>query len=591
MQATKIGIYLLTMFCLILVGGGKNAEGAILLGAVAGLALVADPSLAFPRRHLFWLALIGLYPLLQILPFGGLLPDWRRETLEMGVHLPASISVSPWESFELWVTYVSIFILYLKLRDLQLGERERAGWLACFVSIVGLLGCWVVYANQVGASYGYQAQSHVFSFFPNRNQQGALFAVAGVVTLGLVADGLQKREWWRLALLGPLLAALLGIVYSISKAGLGLFGLGALAVAAYWGRRVGWKLALPAVGAGLVALALVVALFGQRLWGRVLELVEQAQSGGEGSFRVKIWQDSLDLLGENGLFGVGLEQFRSVYPLFRESAINDKIVATPDNEYIWLLTEFGIVGLIVICLLLSFCGRALVGRWKEEGAGVGFACLVGCWLFLLHGLVDFDLRIPGTAMVFFFLLALGSASGEGPEGARQRNLQLGGWGRALGIGFLASAGAWVYGSLTPAKTHSDEVYADALNVVVGKEDESEALADLDRAIEILPMRWRPYANRGFLLARRGELSAADRDFAIAGFLDTVTYEPAFIEGRAYLPIDQRRAYRAWREALLRYPDHGDVERVKLWMRGILRGRIKSGGDVRPEMLELVKESP
>ena len=130
-----------------------------------------------------------------------------------------------------------------------------------------------------------------------------------------------------------------------------------------------------------------------------------------GSFmaRVTYWQGALRMFAARPILGMGWNTFGLVYPKYM--VLGGWPSATVHNDYLQVLSETGLVGFALYAafwIVTIFCGTKLSLdsdspaelRWLRTGI------LCGLISFLLHGLVDFDLLIPGIALNVFFLAGL-----------------------------------------------------------------------------------------------------------------------------------------------------------------------------------------
>jgi O-antigen ligase len=130
-------------------------------------------------------------------------------------------------------------------------------------------------------------------------------------------------------------------------------------------------------------------------------------------YRFQNWRDSLRLVRDFPLFGVGLEAFPSLFPKYKTSSLQYYYLYL-ENDYLQLLCEMGILGFgIFLWFVLSFV-RAL-GFWNpklggEEVSGIQYIYLYGCSTgviaIMIHSFWDFNMHIPSNAMLLSMLMGL-----------------------------------------------------------------------------------------------------------------------------------------------------------------------------------------
>ncbi len=119
--------------------------------------------------------------------------------------------------------------------------------------------------------------------------------------------------------------------------------------------------------------------------------------------RFLVWKDSLNIVSDFPLLGSGLGTFRYIFPKYK-TFYNRLIFQYPENDYLQLLTETGIIGfLIIIWGLLAF----LIASFKLMAKNKILIFFIGSiFAILIHSFCDFNLHIPANALIFSIILAL-----------------------------------------------------------------------------------------------------------------------------------------------------------------------------------------
>ncbi|QBG47318.1 hypothetical protein EGM51_07925 [Verrucomicrobia bacterium S94] len=173
----------------------------------------------------------------------------------------------------------------------------------------------------------------------------------------------------------------------------------------------------------LVPLSSVLLLVGawrysetfQRRMEPVVEFIEGQAKEGIGSdapdFRPQTWMDTLDMISANPMTGYGPGSYRYAYPEFRKRFKGKRILTGhPHNEYLELISEFGLVGFILFALAwLWGCLWLLVKSLRAEEtrhAFMGFAFLGAVAGTMVHSFFDFQMHVFPNAMMFALLAAL-----------------------------------------------------------------------------------------------------------------------------------------------------------------------------------------
>lgn len=115
-----------------------------------------------------------------------------------------------------------------------------------------------------------------------------------------------------------------------------------------------------------------------------------------------VWNDTMKLVKDFPVFGVGFGTFRYIFPKYK-TLLTQGIWDFPHNDYLQVLAEGGVVSLVSFLWLLFNALRMLT--WKKlplaRGAAAGFVAI------LIHSFFDFNLQIPANAYIFVTLIAIG----------------------------------------------------------------------------------------------------------------------------------------------------------------------------------------
>ena len=134
----------------------------------------------------------------------------------------------------------------------------------------------------------------------------------------------------------------------------------------------------------------------------------EVSTGKRAAMRRDTWKIFLD----HPVSGTGLGTLQQVFPPY-DSEYDGKIVNHTHNDYLEALAETGILGgiccawFIAVLLLTSLRGLANLG--SSFGAALNLSGLVACCGIFVHSLVDFNLHIPGNALLFFVAAHMATA--------------------------------------------------------------------------------------------------------------------------------------------------------------------------------------
>jgi O-antigen ligase len=137
-----------------------------------------------------------------------------------------------------------------------------------------------------------------------------------------------------------------------------------------------------------------------------------------GDGRFGIWNAAVQLWHEDPWFGIGPAHFNYRFGKYRPELIQ----ASPDrvhNDYLNTLTDFGIVGavLVVIAWILLFACAVWTWRYvrgssntlgdhRSNKLALVLGASIGLVAILIHSFLDFNMHIPANALVAVTLMAL-----------------------------------------------------------------------------------------------------------------------------------------------------------------------------------------
>jgi O-antigen ligase len=253
-----------------------------------------------------------------------------------------------------------------------------------------------------------------FGPYVNRNHfAGFAELVIPVALVPLVLGKVRRERVFAVSLLA--LLPLGALFLSASRGGIISFAaeLGLLTLLLIL-RRAGGKHALAGAVVLLFAFMLVSWLGARQILERFSSMQSlEVTSGKRASMRVDTWH----IFREHPWTGTGLGTLQTVFPAY-ESLYDAKIVNHSHNDYVEALAETGIVGAACCAWFLAALFfqslRRLLLQDKSFSAALHLSGLVACTGFLVHSFVDFNLHIPGNALLFFLMANLATADISSP---------------------------------------------------------------------------------------------------------------------------------------------------------------------------------
>jgi O-antigen ligase len=249
-----------------------------------------------------------------------------------------------------------------------------------------------------------------FGPYVNRNHFAGfaeLFIPMALVPLML---GKVRRERW--LIVGLFAVVSIGSLFLAASRG-GIVSLAVeVVVVVMWMslRRVGPKQMLGGAAVLIAALLMVSWLGVKEIAQRFSGMKAMEVSSGK---RASMRRDTWRIFVDHPWMGTGLGTLQIVFPPY-ETLYDGRIVNHAHNDYLEALAETGIAGglccALYLGLLLFHSSRQLSGGNGSFAAVLNLSGLVACSGFLVHSLVDFNLRIPANAQLFFLVATLATST-------------------------------------------------------------------------------------------------------------------------------------------------------------------------------------
>lgn len=380
-----------------------------LLGvSFAGLANGKYPADA--KLALVFVVAVALVPILQLIPLpaglwrslpGRDIPDAISRLAGQG-DVARPLTLDPDQARLRGLALIVPIAIFVATLQIGMRERDRIMQLFVLFALCSLL--LGVFQLGTGNRLYLFEQSHFGlpdGFFANRNHQADLMLIA-IPLVARVATMLPlHRPQRRIALIAGVLLFAMGVVATQSRTALSIMPLAVLG-ALFVGRRLmanrtmwigmGSTLGLAVLG----ALLLLLTPVGQHT-------LERFSTVGE-DLRPEIWRNTFVAIKEYWPAGSGLGSFVPVFDMFENlDFVSDKWVNHAHNDYLEILLETGIVGVILfVCYAALVLSRAF-RRGSEDALQQRVVGLVGIAILLLHSATDYPMRtfVLLSAFAFF----------------------------------------------------------------------------------------------------------------------------------------------------------------------------------------------
>lgn len=387
------------------------------------------------RYSLLFLVMWAAYPLIQLIPLPMAMENLAgSEMHKLYGELPAGkshdyayLSLDRGATFSGFLRQCSLVAMFSSVLVLVTSTR-RLRVLMVLILLVGfaeaLYGLVLFLAgDELGLWSPGQAAGTVSGTYVNQNHFAGLMELTIPVGFGLllstrpVSGGVYgTRDVTRLLagfLLGQrgiivfcILIMSAALILTTSRGGTGSLAVGIAVAIAIAVSKKGVRAREIRIGLMAVILALI-AVF----WLGPGQFSEKLKSTGLSSNRADQRELSYRIIGDSPLTGTGVGTYRWVFPFYKDERFGGYFYEHAHNDFLEVLTEQGIIGFSLLAVGIVFIFvrvvRAFTYRRDPLMRGALFATIAGCVSLMVHGLVDFNLRIPANASYFFVLLGVG----------------------------------------------------------------------------------------------------------------------------------------------------------------------------------------
>lgn len=249
------------------------------------------------------------------------------------------------------------------------------------------------------------------------------------------------------------------------------------------------------MGVGLTTLALVAVFLVAQQAG----LVTLGRSSLEA--RGDYWRGAVKIARDHSWLGTGPGTFGSIYPKYKTAQTEEAQLA--HNNYLQMWSDSGFCAFIVFAALWLLALKdalRLIGQRRGDAGAVAVCAALAGWV--IHGLVDFDLYVPGLAIPAFMLLGILQGLKEQPTVKPVTPRGNTKW----GIGLISVA---IVGTVIWAEEKSlaaNFLYGEAIDLA--RLDPLGAAREIQRAVDLWPDNASYQAAAGNLAMHLGRFDQA-----------------------------------------------------------------------------------
>jgi O-antigen ligase len=335
-------------------------------------------------------------------------------------------TASPYDTrLELQLVLTYAIILFLASQAFHAADDWRTFvWFLMFFGFVIAIFGILQHLTFNGKLYWFREMRYggiPFGPYVNRNHfAGFAELIIPVALVPLVLGKVRRERWFAVGIFA--LLPLVALFLSASRGGLVSFvaEIGVLALLMIL-RRTGGRHVLAGGVVLLLALMLVSWLGVRQILERFATMQSLETSVGK---RASMRHDAWHIFRDHPWTGTGLGTLSTVFPAY-ESLYDGKVVNHAHNDYLEMLADTGLAGAFCCAWFLGvlFFGslKQLLVTDKSFAAALHLSGLVACCGFLVHSLVDFNLHMPGNALLFLLMALLATAQiPQNPSRRRSR---------------------------------------------------------------------------------------------------------------------------------------------------------------------------
>ncbi len=504
------------------------------------------------------------------------IPAWRKslEALPI-INLPPTVSIVPWQT-AFWLAMlglsamVGFFFLAQPVRSRGLLVLAVAMVLVCAV-----YAALAIYAKRFGWHYPY-AGGAAFGFFPNRNHTATFLITGSILAMSVLRVVLRERRWLlALATAAGLTVCVVALFFfSASRGGVVFLVVGTILWIGGLGRVHRSTSLVVSVGALLVAAGVLFLASGSEVRNRLFGSAEHSSTtlaqeragwSADGSLsrgnaqdlssddRLKIYRDTLSLIRDFPLTGIGMGSFGGVFAQYRKASLNEALPIHPESDWLMLAAEAGAPALLCLLILCRLLAGRLSAWQRHPYWPLRWGCVAAALAAVLHGFVDVPAHRMGLSWWILILVGLGFQTPLEKFTTRSRVQHvlfvLGGLG-SLALGVQLIRAEW-FGALPLPPCVAIRAQKEVAGMF-DRHDTEGAMNQARVAVSASPFSAPLYYQLGVLLLHFQDTDAeVDQVFEAERLLNPTWSQVPLRQGEAWSTVDPGRTASLWLDALER----------------------------------------
>ena len=355
--------------------------GLIVIAITVTIALLE----LMPLPYGVWRTLPGRQDPARLLDMLSITDNTRRISLDPNATISTLLQTIPG---------IAVFIA-----TLGAGNKAKLVFKATILSgaiLCVALGCLQITGQRQFYFYQETHLGVVTGTFANRDHTADMLLIGLALIVSILKGARASSLASRVILTALAIAMCISVMLTASRFGIFLL-LGEIIVIAFYFREAAGRLKRFIIPAVLVVSAVSAWLL---MYSPLVNYAINRFNDIPVDLRPQIWRHTVGAIAQYWPIGSGLGTFVPVYQSIESiDGITIPIINHAHNEYLELILELGIVGVVVIVGYLAALGYSLIRYGKRLGRE-GFASVVGITVLLLHSIVDFPLRNEALMVTF-----------------------------------------------------------------------------------------------------------------------------------------------------------------------------------------------
>lgn len=150
--------------------------------------------------------------------------------------------------------------------------------------------------------------------------------------------------------------------------------------------------------AAVIAMMAGVAASWEGIEARIAEIAVEDRVS-----RKQVWSDAIVMAADFPVLGTGYGTFEKVFPRYQRAYSTTRFEHA-ENDYLEVLTDTGAAGLGAVIAAAALYAVSTMGAWRRRTRSfeiiMGAAGMAALAALLIHGMTDFNFRIPANALLF-----------------------------------------------------------------------------------------------------------------------------------------------------------------------------------------------